>query len=201
VRPGETFTYKWRVPENGGPTESDPPCLTYLYYSATDAVKDTNSGLVGPLLVCRKNTLNHDGTQVPNVNICLEFYLLFSIFDENDSWYLNKNIEAFTGDPSKVDEHNADFMESNKMHAVNGYLYGNLPGLTMCKNDRVSWHLIGLGSHYDMHGVHFQGNTTDKDHRGDVYDLFPGTFQTVELVAENPGTWLLHCHVADHIHA
>lgn len=42
---------------------------------------------------------------------------------------------------------------------------------------------------------------TDKDHRGDVYDLFPGTFQTVELVAENPGTWLLHCHVADHIHA
>lgn len=71
VKPGETFTYKWRVPENGGPTESDPPCLTYLYYSATDAVKDTNSGLVGPLLVCRKNTLNHDGTQVPSVDICL----------------------------------------------------------------------------------------------------------------------------------
>lgn len=71
VKPGETFTYKWRVPENGGPSEVDPPCLTYLYYSATDAVKDTNSGLVGPLLVCRKNTLNHDGTQVPNVNIRL----------------------------------------------------------------------------------------------------------------------------------
>lgn len=41
----------------------------------------------------------------------------------------------------------------------------------------------------------------DHDHRGDVYDLFPGTFQTVELVAFNPGTWLLHCHVHDHIHA
>uniref|UniRef100_A0A8C0VUK4 ferroxidase n=1 Tax=Cyanistes caeruleus TaxID=156563 RepID=A0A8C0VUK4_CYACU len=115
VKPGETFTYKWRVPENGGPTESDPPCLTYLYYSATDAVKDTNSGLVGPLLVCRKNTLNHDGTQK---GIDREFYLLFSIFDENDSWYLKKNIEAFTGDPSKVDENDADFMESNKMHGT-----------------------------------------------------------------------------------
>uniref|UniRef100_A0A8D2NFT2 ferroxidase n=1 Tax=Zonotrichia albicollis TaxID=44394 RepID=A0A8D2NFT2_ZONAL len=115
VKPGETFTYKWRVPENGGPTESDPPCLTYLYYSATDAVKDTNSGLVGPLLVCRKNTLNHDGTQK---GIDREFYLLFSIFDENDSWYLNKNIEAFTGDPTKVDENDADFMESNKMHGM-----------------------------------------------------------------------------------
>uniref|UniRef100_A0A8C3TS56 ferroxidase n=1 Tax=Catharus ustulatus TaxID=91951 RepID=A0A8C3TS56_CATUS len=115
VKPGETFTYKWRVPENGGPSESDPPCLTYLYYSATDAVKDTNSGLVGPLLVCRKNALNHDGTQK---GIDREFYLLFSIFDENDSWYLNKNIEAFTGDPSKVDEKDADFMESNKMHGT-----------------------------------------------------------------------------------
>lgn len=38
-------------------------------------------------------------------------------------------------------------------------------------------------------------------HRADVYDLIPGTFQTVELVALNPGTWLLHCHVTDHIHA
>lgn len=47
-----------------------------------------------------------------------EFYLLFSIFDENDSWYLNKNIETFTGDPSKVDENDADFKESNKMHGM-----------------------------------------------------------------------------------
>lgn len=38
-------------------------------------------------------------------------------------------------------------------------------------------------------------------HRADVYDLFPGTTQTIEMVAGNTGTWLLHCHVADHIHA
>lgn len=42
---------------------------------------------------------------------------------------------------------------------------------------------------------------TDRVHRADVFDLFPGTFQTVEMVAGNPGTWLLHCHVTDHIHA
>lgn len=41
----------------------------------------------------------------------------------------------------------------------------------------------------------------DRVHRADVFDLFPGTFQTVEMVAGNPGTWLLHCHVTDHIHA
>ncbi|NXT65886.1 HPHL1 protein, partial [Chaetops frenatus] len=128
-----------------------------------------------------------------------EFYLLFSIFDENDSWYLNKNIEAFTGDPSKVDENDADFMESNKMHAVNGYLYGNLPGLTMCKNDRVSWHLIGLGSHYDMHGVHFQGNTIDL--RGTTRDglaLFPHLSGTALMQPDRVGTFKVVCRTFDH---
>ncbi|XP_073920725.1 ferroxidase HEPHL1-like isoform X2 [Castor canadensis] len=41
----------------------------------------------------------------------------------------------------------------------------------------------------------------DKSYGEDVYDLFPGTFQTIELFADHPGTWLLHCHVSDHIHA
>ncbi|NWV43174.1 HPHL1 protein, partial [Grantiella picta] len=128
-----------------------------------------------------------------------EFYLLFSIFDENDSWYLHKNIEAFTGDPSKVDEKDADFMESNKMHAVNGYLYGNLPGLTMCKNDKVSWHLIGLGSHYDMHGVHFQGNTIDL--RGTTRDglaLFPHLSGTALMQPDRVGTFKVVCRTFDH---
>ncbi|NWV17913.1 HPHL1 protein, partial [Origma solitaria] len=128
-----------------------------------------------------------------------EFYLLFSIFDENDSWYLNKNIEAFTGDPSKVDENDVGFKESNKMHAVNGYLYGNLPGLSMCRNDKVSWHLIGLGSHYDMHGVHFQGNTIDL--RGTTRDglaLFPHLSGTALMQPDRVGTFKVVCRTFDH---
>lgn len=61
----------------------------------------------------------------PQKGIDREFYLLFSIFDENDSWYLNKNIEAFTGDPSKVDEKDAHFMESNKMHGIEYLISAN----------------------------------------------------------------------------
>ncbi|NXF60181.1 HPHL1 protein, partial [Ciccaba nigrolineata] len=128
-----------------------------------------------------------------------EFYLVFSIFDENDSWYLNKNIEAFTGDPSKVDVNDADFKESNKMHAVNGYLFGNLPGLAMCKDDKVSWHLIGLGSHYDMHGVHFQGNTIDL--RGTTRDglaLFPHLSGTALMQPDRVGTFKVVCRTFDH---
>lgn len=42
-------------------------------------------------------------------------------------------------------------------------------------------------------------------HRGiyssDVFDVFPGTYQTLEMFPRTPGIWLLHCHVTDHIHA
>ncbi|XP_067424284.1 ferroxidase HEPHL1 [Emydura macquarii macquarii] len=196
VNPSETFTYKWRVPENVGPTASDPPCLTYLYYSASDPIMDTNSGLIGPLLVCRKNTLNHDGTQK---GIDKEFYLLFTIFDENISWYLDKNIEVFTGDPSKVNKEDEDFQESNKMHAVNGYLFGNLPGLVMCKDDKVSWHMIGLGTFTDMHGVHFQGNTIRlRGTTRDTLALFPHSSGTALMQPDSLGIFQVVCRTFDH---
>lgn len=47
-----------------GPSASDPPCIPYLYFSATDPVADTNSGLMGPLLVCKKGSLAESGLQV-----------------------------------------------------------------------------------------------------------------------------------------
>lgn len=60
VRPGDRFTYKWQVRD--GPSPDDPPCVSYLYFSATDPVRDTNSGLVGPLKVCRSGTLDANST-------------------------------------------------------------------------------------------------------------------------------------------
>ncbi|CAJ0946119.1 unnamed protein product [Ranitomeya imitator] len=89
--------------------------------------------------------------------------------------------------------------------AINGKLYANLQGLTMHVGDHIHWHLIGLGNEVDIHTVHFHAHsftyTVGDDYHSDVFALFPGTFQTVDMVAKTPGTWLLHCHVADHVHA
>lgn len=63
VQPGTVHTYEWTVPERAGPVKGDADCLTYLYYSGVDPVKDTSSGLVGPLLVCRQRSLSR-GQQV-----------------------------------------------------------------------------------------------------------------------------------------
>lgn len=45
-----------------------------------------------------------------------EFILMFSVMDENLSWYLEDNIRTYCSEPSKVDKDDEDFQESNKMH-------------------------------------------------------------------------------------
>ncbi|KTF76328.1 hypothetical protein cypCar_00020492 [Cyprinus carpio] len=203
VQPGHMLTYNWTIPKRSGPGPSDPNCITFAYYSSVSLVEDLMSGLVGPLIVCRKNTLNSDRRRT---DVDKEFALLFMVFDENESHYLDENIKTYLNpDPNEFDKYGGDFMESNKMHGINGKLYANLHGLSMTENDKTEWYLIGLGNEVDMHTVHFHAQSfiykMNHSHRADVYDLFPGTFQTIELTAGSPGQWLLHCHVTDHIHA
>ena len=54
VPPNTMHTYDWFVPKRAAPGPNDSPCNTYTYYSAVDTIKDTNSGLIGPLITCRK---------------------------------------------------------------------------------------------------------------------------------------------------
>ncbi|CAB4018123.1 hephaestin isoform X1, partial [Paramuricea clavata] len=201
VPPEQTYTYTWEVPARAGPSSSDNDCLTWIYYSDVNPTMDTNSGLVGPLIICKMDTLSADGSKVKNVDH--EYPIYFSVMDENLSWYLDKNIKEFTSNPGSVDKEDEDFIESNKMNIINGRIYGNLKGLSMVQGQTINWYLLSLGTEVDMHNVHFHGQTvlarTTADHREDVIDLFPGVFMTVKMTPDSVGRWLLHCHVNDHM--
>ncbi|ERE87998.1 ceruloplasmin [Cricetulus griseus] len=198
--PGEIRTYMWQIPERSGAGAEDTACIPWAYYSTVDKVKDLYSGLIGPLIVCRKPYV-----KVFNPIKKMEFSLLFLVFDENESWYLDDNIKKYSDHPEKVNKEDEEFIESNKMHAINGKMFGNLQGLTMHVGDEVNWYVMGMGNEIDLHTVHFHGHSFRYKHRGiyssDVFDLFPGTYQTLEMFPQTPGTWLLHCHVTDHVHA
>lgn len=46
-----------------------------------------------------------------------EFALLFMVFDENESWYLQDNIKNYLNrDPEIFDMEDEEFMESNMMY-------------------------------------------------------------------------------------
>lgn len=70
----------------------------------------------------------------------------------------------------------------------------------MCMGNKIHWHLFGMGNEVDIHSAFFHGQIlTDKRHHVDTVSLFPATFVNVEMVADNPGQWLLSCQVNDHL--
>jgi FtsP/CotA-like multicopper oxidase with cupredoxin domain len=203
VPPGKTHTYTWQVPERAGPGPGDGSSVLWMYHSHTDEVKDSYSGLIGPLIVTARGQAKPDGSPK---DIDREFVTLFEVSDENNSWYLDTNIKRRTGKPNKVDKDDEEFHESNLMHAINGYVFGNLPGLDMRVGEHVRWYVIGMGTEVDLHTPHWHGQTLlmsggSMGMRTDMIELMPGSMKILDMVPDNPGTWLFHCHVNDHISA
>lgn len=84
--------------------------------------------------------------------------------------------------------------------AINGYMYGYLPNLTMCAGDKVKWYLFSLGNEADIHSAYFHGQLlVERKQRVDTIQLFPATFVDAVMVPKDDGEWLLSCQVNDHI--
>jgi hypothetical protein len=199
VAPGASYIYRWLVPERAGPGPHEPNCVGWIYHSGTDVIKDTYSGLMGPLVTCRPGTLDNRGDRVDEVDH--EYAVLFIELNENESWYFEENVATFA--PNRIDLTDPDFDEGNVKSGINGFIYNNVPGLSMRVGERVAWYVLSMGGVDDAHTAHWHGQTvllrSDSAHRADVIEVFPGTYETVEMMADNPGRWLLHCHVAEHM--
>jgi manganese oxidase len=199
---GGEHVYTWKVPERAGPGPADGSSTLSMYHSHVDESDDTNSGLIGPMIITRASAAKDDGT--PN-DVDREFVNLFTIFDENRSLHLPRNVAesaACTAAPTACTDADADFVESNLKHSINGYIYGNLPGLVMSRGERVRWYLMGMGTEVDLHTPHWHGQSvTIMGMRTDVASLLPATMVVADMVPDNAGKWLYHCHVNDHIDA
>ncbi|CCF84259.1 multicopper oxidase domain-containing protein [Nitrolancea hollandica] len=199
VPPGGTYTYHWEVPERAGPGPHDPSSVIWMYHSHTDEIADGYAGLVGPMIITRQGSAKPDGS--PN-DVDREFVTMFSVIDENASPYLEQNIKTFAQQPDSVKPDDEEFQESNLMHSINGYVYGNLPGLAMKQGERVRWYVLGMGNEVDLHTPHWHGQTLLMGGmRMDMVELLPMSMKVLDMIPDNPGTWLYHCHVNDHIQA
>jgi FtsP/CotA-like multicopper oxidase with cupredoxin domain len=91
--------------------------------------------------------------------------------------------------------------EEGERYAINGYIYGNLSGLEMNEGERVRWYLFGLGSEADLHTPHWHGlRVIDEGiRRTDTVELLPASMKVADMVPDNPGDWLFHCHVEEHM--
>jgi FtsP/CotA-like multicopper oxidase with cupredoxin domain len=90
---------------------------------------------------------------------------------------------------------------SQTFFTINGHAYiGNTPTYKARVGERVEWVVAALGS--EFHAFHIHGHRwKDTDHYQDVLGIVPAQSLMVEFVEDNPGLWLVHCHVDTHMMA
>lgn len=153
-------------------TVTSPPG-TYMYHShpMKDMQKQEDMGLFGPFIVEPKGTgwnQVHPGYQ--------------------DEYTLIVNDSPQFG------------------YTINGLSYPATPVLPAKVGDKVLVHLINIGTMdhpMHLHGMHFQelnqdGYPLPQPVTMDTINTAPGTTYDLSFVANQPGKWLFHCHIAAH---
>ena len=205
VPPGGTFVYVWPVPERAGPGPMDGSSVLWMYHSHVDEARDINTGLLGPIIVTARGMARADGT--PR-DVDREIVAAFAQVEENYSWLADSNRAAEhvpadsahsrpVPNPSETDAGYPWFVK----FTINGYIHGSLPlaDLTLRQGQRVRWYVMSSTNDVDVHAPHWHGNDVlVGGMRTDVLTLSFMGMVVANMVPDNPGTWLFHCHVSFH---
>lgn len=202
VPPGGTHTYVWPVPERAGPGPMDGSSVMWMYHSHVDEVRDINTGLFGPIIVTARGKARPDGS--PN-DVDREIIASFMQVEEQDSWLSNDNLPSPDSarvlgprpNPSLRQEGYPWYVK----FSINGFVHGSMPlsELTLRKGEHVRWYLMASTNDFDFHAPHWHGNTVILNGmRTDVAQLAMMQMSTADMVPDNVGTWLFHCHVSFH---
>jgi FtsP/CotA-like multicopper oxidase with cupredoxin domain len=207
IAPGGSHTYVWPVPERAGPADGEGSTAFWVYHSHVNEGRDINTGLIGPIIVTRRGMARPDGSPK---DVDREFVVDFGMFDEPLSWEWPANVARIYGDPKKYsggDVHVRDVVvhQFHHFYTINGFVEGNGPMMTMDEGERVRWYVFANPNEehaWDIHTVHWHGQTVVANHmRTDMIMLTPMMSAVADMSPDDPGIWLLHCHMPGHFAA
>jgi hephaestin len=202
VPTGGTHVYVWPVPERAGPGPMDGSSIVWMYHSHVDEIRDVNSGLLGPMIITARGKARPDGSPT---DVDREFVTAYVQVHEENSWLAGSNIPKgwdLGTIPNQAQLQN--FYPYFVRFSINGFDHGALPlaDLTMKKGERVRWYVFASTNDFDGHAPHWHGNTVLVSRmRTDVLPLAPMGMIVADMVPDNVGTWLYHCHVSLHLAA
>lgn len=202
VPTGGTHVYVWPVPERAGPVPGEGSTAFWMYHSHVHEVQDVNAGLIGAIIVTARGLAKPDGSPK---DVDREIVLSFTEMDENNSLHFMTNMRRYAAEADSVSidtvfaENAGRYSQYNFKETLNGFIYGNLPMPTMRVGQRVRWYVMGT-TNFEIHAPHWHGNVVTIGHmRTDVATLLPMGMIVADMTPDNPGVWLVHCHVANHL--
>jgi FtsP/CotA-like multicopper oxidase with cupredoxin domain len=177
VQPGETRTYTWDAVFAG----------TYPYHDHGDEAEGVIRGLFGALIV-------HAPDEAP----ANEHVVLLSDFDQASYKSLPGVADPVTGEFPEEGTYRGGHQY---MHTINGKAYDDaVPPFLGRVGDLSRWRVVSIGR--EFHTWHIHGHRWVDPASGlltDNVQLGPGMYTTFEFPEDNPGDWLVHCHVPEHM--
>jgi len=125
---------------------------------------------------------------------------------EEDSWHAEENLPANMATEPALLVLMTPFSATGTFpyfvtFSLNGYEHGTMPlrALTMHKGEHVRWYVFAGTNDFDAHSPHWHGNTVVINQmRTDVTSLAPMQMVTADMVPDDVGIWLFHCHISFH---
>lgn len=190
VEEGETYTYEF-VAETAG---------TYFYHCHVEPDRHPEMGLYGAFIVePKEQKVKYDG----------EFVLMLGERDPLLSVAEGTEAGAYLGTAAEHEHLTGEYDTVNrhpKYFTINGKMDGDIPPLNVKNGGKYLIRLINAGS--DVHSIHTHGHhfkvvaTDGRENPNpqvkDTISIAPGERYDLELVADNPGAWPLHCHMGPH---
>lgn len=196
VLPGGERSYRWPVRAVDGPGPNDESSILLTYFSDVRQTSDELAGLIGPLVVTKRGMARIDGSPV---DVDREITVLFSSQLEALNPFIGDTLRDPKLNPHHVSQATRGFIGLNAFPTINGYVYGNMPMITMRVGEHVRWYLLSTQDFLDGHAPTWDGQTvTWQGNRSDVVDLSTPHL-VVDMVPDNPGVWLLMCSVNVHL--
>jgi FtsP/CotA-like multicopper oxidase with cupredoxin domain len=177
IAPGETFQYEWTFRQNG----------TFMYHSHHDEMTQMAMGMMGMIIV-------HPRRPPAGYAVDRDFVIMLS------EWRVAPG--AKRPDPNEMSDFNLLTMNAKAFPAT---------APLVCKTgDRVRIRLGNLSAmdHHPihLHGYYFKVVATDggriptAGQWPETTVLVPtGSTRDIELVADAPGDWAMHCHMTHHV--
>ena len=209
IGPGETYTYEFLAGHAG----------TYMYHPHVNSVRQIDSGLYGPLIIHpqdpsrqpifdRDYTLMLGGWNVSPDQIDREKMLtamgLNPLHEDPHSSAANSgDTDAHAGETDTMSGMGG--MNYN-FWTINGKAFPASPELFVKTGERVRIRLINISNAnhpMHMHGTDFRviaedGHPLAQPKIINTIDVAPGKIYDIEFIADNPGSWIFHCHELHH---
>jgi hypothetical protein len=176
IQPGETFKYEFTLKQHG----------TFMYHSHHDEMTQMQLGMMGLFIIHPKNP----STPLPD----RDYAIMLS------EWKIE--VGASRPDPNEMTDFN--------VFTMNGRSFPGTQALVAKKGERVRLRIGNLStmSHHaiHLHGYYFKVVATDG---GEIpaagqwpettVHVPTGSTRTVEFIANEPGDWVMHCHMLHHV--